>query len=356
LWTGFAFGAETPNYEFLKEKGLKASAGFYVLSEETDVSKGLSDVKSLERALNVAVRANKQLEAEIENAKATVERLLAENKRMRPEYDRAFAAKNYDVSNRLVNRLNANTEEINRLQTIVNDDNYGKEIRSKYSKAREDYMNKLLGIRAALERGKEKYAELAKLEGIAKKVEHANRELEKEYELGPSKLFERNEQALAKLESKIMSETLQLRKVSNTYEIDVVLNGKLTKAMVFDTGASAVSLPASVAAELGLKTGEDDVKVRVSIANGEIVIATRKSLDSVRVGKFEAKNVECLIMPPELREAPMLLGGSFINQFTYKMDTTTGKLTLGRIDDGGSDAPTKSTKSKTKSKKPGKSK
>ena len=77
---------------------------------------------------------------------------------------------------------------------------------------------------------------------------------------------------------------------------------------------------------------------------------TRATIDTVRVGKFEATNVECLVMPESFSKAPPLLGGAFINRFNYKMDPDTGKLTLSKL--GGEEEP-KSTK-KTTSKKPGK--
>ena len=105
-----------------------------------------------------------------------------------------------------------------------------------------------------------------------------------------------------------------------------------------------------MAREIGLKPSEDAPKVRVSIADGSTVIATQATIEKVRVGKFEATNVECLVMPESFSSALPLLGGAFINRFNYKMDPDTGKLTLSKL--GGEEEP-KTTK-KTPVKKTGK--
>ena len=69
----------------------------------------------------------------------------------------------------------------------------------------------------------------------------------------------------------------------------------------------------------------------------KLVTARRTILKSVRVGQFTVENVECAVLPPDLIAAQPLLGGSFLNQFIYKLDTAKGELHLAKI--GGDGKP-----------------
>jgi clan AA aspartic protease (TIGR02281 family) len=344
-----SFADDSKGLELLKEKGLKASAGFYIVPEETTLSKGLSDLRAIERTVNLAQKAFAQFEKQRVENDQIITQLRNQNRQLRDQLERA--RNNVELYNRIINQLNNNQEEMaNRTKASV-DPESGKEARAKLSKARDQYMQKVLALRAAADGAKKKYEELAGDKTVKDAIETANKEFEKEYELGPSKAFANNVKALEKLESKVLSESIQLRNDANTWRIDVVLNGKGPMPMVFDTGASSISLPASMAAEIGLTPSADAPKVQVRIANGDMVTATRATIDTVRVGQFEAADVECLIMPAELRDVPPLLGGAFINRFNYKMDPDTGKLTLTKL--GGEEEPksTKKTSTKTSTKK-----
>ena len=63
-----------------------------------------------------------------------------------------------------------------------------------------------------------------------------------------------------------------------------------------------------------------------------VIEAKRMTLKSVRVATFEAKNVDCAILPPSLAGAPALLGGSFLSNFLYVVDPKSGTLRLSRVD------------------------
>lgn len=57
--------------------------------------------------------------------------------------------------------------------------------------------------------------------------------------------------------------------------------------------------------------------------------ATWLVLKSVRLGPFTAENVECIISPE--RNAPNLLGGTFLQNFVYHMDLANGQVRLSQI-------------------------
>lgn len=331
----------------LKEKGLRPSVGFFILAEEGELSKGLSDLKGVERNVKTSQRDFAKHEKMRAENDQIIARLTEENKRLREQYDRT--QDNFQA-NKIVNRLNNNMEELNRRQKESFNPDSGKDVRAKLSKSRDDYMTRLMALRKAVEAAKKKYEELSGDAAVKTAIEAVAKETEKEYVLGPSRTFAANVKALEKLESTVLSESIELRKESNTWRIDVVLNGKGPMPMVFDTGASSISLPYDMAVQIGLTMSSDAPKVQVSIADGSVVTATRHTIETVRVGKFEASDVECLVMPANFTNVPPLLGGAFINRFNYKMDPNTGKLTLSKLE--GADEP-KSPK-KTPSKKPGK--
>ena len=65
-------------------------------------------------------------------------------------------------------------------------------------------------------------------------------------------------------------------------------------------------------------------------ATGGITEARKMTIASMRVGPFTVHNVDCAVLPPDKRDVPLLLGQSFINQFTHKVED--GRLLLSRVD------------------------
>ena len=122
----------------------------------------------------------------------------------------------------------------------------------------------------------------------------------------------------------MLSETVELRKEGGIYWVDVTFNGKVTKPLAFDTGASSVVLPASLAAAIGLKPGKDDPTVRTQVADGSIVEAKRMTIPSVRVGKFTVQDVVCIVMPADKEDVSPLLGQTFLKNFTHQFSGETG--------------------------------
>jgi hypothetical protein len=70
-------------------------------------------------------------------------------------------------------------------------------------------------------------------------------------------------------------------------------------------------------------------------------------LDSVRVGKFTVQDVECCVLGPDARDAPPLLGMSFLGQFKFEVDANQAELKLLKVDSG---EPQPKDKSKDKAK------
>lgn len=106
--------------------------------------------------------------------------------------------------------------------------------------------------------------------------------------------------------------------------VEAVVNERHRVPFLIDTGASGISLPASVVAELGIRVRPDTPRVNVSTANGLARYPLVK-LDSVQLGAARVNNLEATVNPSMNIG---LLGGSFFNNYRYSIDTAAGVITL----------------------------
>lgn len=107
---------------------------------------------------------------------------------------------------------------------------------------------------------------------------------------------------------------------------EVLLNGKVRRHFILDSGASFTLINRQTANELGLTVDENTPFIPVSTVSG-VILAPLVTLKSVQVGKAELENVEALIYTmPSDNEG--LLGNSFLNKFRVVIDSNHGKLTL----------------------------
>lgn len=115
------------------------------------------------------------------------------------------------------------------------------------------------------------------------------------------------------------------RNRSGHYVAPGQINGQ-TVTFLLDTGATRVSVPESLASDLGLQRGREQ---KTMTANGVIsVYATQ--LDSVRLGGIELRNVQASINP-FMPDDTVLLGMSFMQHL--ELMQRDGQLTL-RVPEG----------------------
>jgi clan AA aspartic protease (TIGR02281 family) len=128
-------------------------------------------------------------------------------------------------------------------------------------------------------------------------------------------------------DSAFYSDSIPLHRVGAAMCTTVAINEKREVEMVVDTGCTSMSLPHAVAVECGVNLAAGRV-IPVHIADGSVVQAKAVVLDSVRVGRFTAHNVECTVFPPGVDKAPPLLGMSFLGRF--KVQLNGGEMVLSR--------------------------
>ena len=136
---------------------------------------------------------------------------------------------------------------------------------------------------------------------------------------------------IERVEQEIFSEAIKLDVERNSLYVNVVV-GKKTSRMVVDSGASVISLPRQTAIDLGISVPDDAPKMRMVLADGRTIPARGVTIPKVRVGEFEATDVEAAILDAAATEAEPLLGMSFLGNFKFEIDSAEKTLKLLRVD------------------------
>lgn len=316
--------------DVLKQRGFKLSGETLILQEESDFDK---DFRNLKNQYNSLMEARKRL--------TRVEQLTQQNRdqikllmQQRSQVGRQLANTNLptQVHNGLVAQYNSLGDDISHRIDIDNKAEELTKAKNAYSTPRNQFMKAVVDLKTNLEKIKTKYAIAVDDDSVRKLLDELSKQEKKKIALGPSRTHLQNQKEFARYEALVLMEDIPLETQRGTHRIDVMLNGKAPIKMIFDTGASSISLSHETALKVGLKPSDKDMEVKVTIANGRTVKARMLKLDSVRVGKFEVKNVECIVMPDDLPDSPSLLGGSFLNHFKYEVDTDSKKLRLSKIE------------------------
>lgn len=106
--------------------------------------------------------------------------------------------------------------------------------------------------------------------------------------------------------------------------VNVRLNDSVTAPFLIDTGASGVSLPSRVAERLGIRLRPDTPRVRVTTANGVVSVPVIQ-LESIDLGGARVEGLYATVNP---RMDIGLLGGTFFNNFVYRVDAAESVISL----------------------------
>ena len=120
-----------------------------------------------------------------------------------------------------------------------------------------------------------------------------------------------NQQVRSQIRDGGVREVVLRQNRAGHYVANGAINGHPV-TFLLDTGATSVSVPASVARRLSLKSG---APVRMQTANGTITTYTTR-LDEVRLGNIQLENVRAHINP-HMRSDEVLLGMSFLRKLEF---------------------------------------
>lgn len=107
--------------------------------------------------------------------------------------------------------------------------------------------------------------------------------------------------------------------------VEVLLNGKVRKHFIVDTGASFTLINQQTVRELGITIDENTPVIR-SVSVSDVILTPLVTLKSIQVGKAEVEKVETLVYTMPTYQG--LLGNSFFNKFKVVIDANNAKMTL----------------------------
>jgi clan AA aspartic protease (TIGR02281 family) len=251
--------------------------------------------------------------------------------------------------NQLVAAINEITDRLNLLRAQAADPNWKQEIDKEVPQRRAAFIQAVLDLRQLVDSTVKQYAVLADDDSIKKALNDLGTKSKSSLKLGPSRDFQEKVKLLEKIEKSVLTEEVELRRRGGVYEVDVTLNKNITVPMIFDTGASFITISTELARRIGLTPQTTDRTIELHVADGSVIEAKEMVIPSVRVGKFTLKNVVCAVMPADKRDAGLLLGQTFINQFTHKVEG--GRLMLSKVETEPPAPKTAVTKKTPKSKR-----
>jgi clan AA aspartic protease (TIGR02281 family) len=315
-------GDEASAKATLASKGIRVTHSGLSLTDEVELNKGFREATALKRKLISAARefnaTQRGVDELTENLHERMQASVAINSQLANSGQANFAQRN-----QLVGAANANVSAINLL--IQEQEQSKKEVdtaRAAANTAREKYVQQIMKIRSAADRISAKYADLEKDEEAKTALRDWNAAAKTSFEIKPSRMFQSGLKQLAGLEKTVISEKVPLRREGNSYYASVVVNGDHAVEMVVDTGASSMVLPYKTALDCGVKIDASAMTVQMIVASGAKFKSKLVTLDSVRVGKFTAEKVECVVLPAEATNAPILLGMTFLGRFNFSINGT----------------------------------
>ena len=318
-----------PPEELLKEKDLRRSGTTYVLGAESEVQKKLHDTRALYQQLSFSERKQQEFAQGVAGNKALIQDLTQQRIMLNQQLQQAATVAQ---NNQLVAMINELTDRLNLLREAAADPTTKRELDALVPRQREAFVQAVIGLRHLVDVTSERYKALAEDPQVKEALADLNRKTKAKLTLGPSRSFLASAKLLEKVEASVLTATVELRKAGGVYWLDATFNGKVTKPMVFDTGAGITTLPAELADEIGLKPGPTDPSVSCKTADGTVVRAKLMTVPALRVGKFTVKDVECAVMPRGKADVPPLLGVTFHKFFTYKFSPESGTLVLTKVD------------------------
>jgi clan AA aspartic protease (TIGR02281 family) len=122
---------------------------------------------------------------------------------------------------------------------------------------------------------------------------------------------------------------VDLLRRGEVWTTDVLLNGKISRHLVVDSGASFVLIHPEIAKELDIVVDESTPVIPMATVSGYI-LTPLVTLRSVQVGRVAAENVEAVIYPVSSGGGG-LLGNSFLNKYKVTLDSIQGKMTLASM-------------------------
>jgi len=323
----------------LKQAGLRRSGKAIQSTEAAELNRLLSGITRRRRELRLEQKVFTEAQNNVDIIVAEIDKLNHHDGELNLQLARV-AGLDVAGNNRIVAMINATRTRIGELR-----------------KQRTLQVKIVESVRAAFNQSEEKYAETvfqarkrvdelsANIDSqlddpqvqIAINVMHANFDVPKE--IGSNQILRALDYRLRDFEKEVFQEDISLEVAPGGSLLTMVSVNQQAIRMVIDSGATLITLPADVAAKLQIVIPEDAPVLQLVVANGTQITGRRVILESVRVGQFEAKNVEAVVLQPINAKAEPLLGLSFLDRYKFELDSSAKTLGLLRVDDSEDQSP-----------------
>jgi aspartyl protease family protein len=304
--------------DLLKSKQLTKIGAYYLLDVDAKLPQSLRAIRQADAQLESYIRRRHYLEDEIEKTDASVMRWSSEMDSI--DHQQGGDPK---TQNDLIDQHNE------RVNAIKQGQHYMQQCQKSLQALQvpPDSSSLKLDLLQNMQSTATQYDDLAKDADVTAALAQLNQSSGIKFRLGPSAQFKTELPILQREHDKLTAAPIKLAFSGGVPHVDAVLNDSITKSMVIDSGAAIVSIPRSVADDIGIKLTPDDPKLTLVTANGQQVEARISKIASIRVGPYTVNDVPCAVLPAGT-DAECLLGGTFLRHFLYRMDLGTAQLFL----------------------------
>ncbi|HWE02199.1 MAG TPA: retropepsin-like aspartic protease [Tepidisphaeraceae bacterium] len=323
---GRAADAPAADADPLKDKGLVKAGQTYVVPTEQELADQMKTLRKLKLKLDQDGKQRKELETKLKIYKNGISSLDHQKRTLYEQYLKLTDVTQKNAAVAKINIIDSQLLEANGVREDLE-----KNLNGLGAEEKTQFINDVIDLGLKVDKAQDQYKDLSADPDLKHAIETMNQPGKPRVKLGPSPEFVANVATLKKWRGDVSSDTIEVKTEGNVPVVEVTLNGSVTREMVVDSGASIVCLTADLAKQLNIVPTEKDQTIQFKMADGKEVDAKLMSLKSVRVGQFTVVDVECAVLPASLVAAEPLLGGTFLNNFVFKMDPKARQLHLAVI-------------------------
>lgn len=341
---GFSQNPASPNPNAYSDEVVAKAEKIITAAGLRRTGKTLVSVEAAEisRELNQLAKTRKSVKQLADGRKATEDQLkqVAEQFRLLDAQNGELNARLVQVAgdvianNRLIGLINANGVKLRQLdeqrtnlrEKLVADRRAVIEAETAYAESVVALREKLNELQSRLEP-----ALAAAQWKVALRVFHATYQTPETLDLAD--IIGQLDRRLRVVEKEVVQDVIPLDTSPAGAILVNVAIGATTIPMILDSGASMVILPADTAIQVGVTPGPNAQPIRLLLADGRAIAASSAVIPKMRVGVFEAENVEAAVLEPNATGAEPLLGMTFLGNFKFEIDGPGKTLKLLRVGD-----------------------
>ena len=315
----------------MSESGLKRNGKVIQSTETVVVSRALSSLNRTSRELRLVYKDWKQATERVARIGSELKRLNIQDGEYSLQLARV-AGVDTAANNRLVGLISATRA---RMKILRDEEESAEERvakkRAALNNAEEDYAAKVLAIRSDYRDLEQRIRDSLGNPDVqtALKVMSANYQSSRDWTA--QKILATLDKRLIRIEQQIFSESIPLQVTENGSLFVNVVIGTKTVSMVVDSGATLIGLPAKTAADLEIKVPVDARRINLILADGRTIPARLVTLGKVRVGQFEAEQVDAAVLDPSAVSSQPLLGMSYLGNFKFEINAAEKSLKMLRV-------------------------